>query len=412
MKALLVLCLLVSNIVAQENFGIKEKVNTFTENKIRHLLVKEFMSRLEKFKDLENNPKKYYKSLGLHPVEEKYLFKIFPKAAEAKLPKMTLSKTGEIRLTYNKQVAHFTLKDLKDRQVHIDGKTIKLPKRDFENFVDYYTEFNINVYDAFNKKTTRFNFLKTLHLIDSVHADEGSDYLNLPDWEEVPQYQRQGWDKNDATPNLYSDMEKKIERKFGKKAALAIRHNYRQTKQVLLASVMALAGDLELEEMANYDNKKVNLPKNLKKLYKHIDKIANVCDKERIETNGKFRNGSDATKMLTALDLVNEKINRLSSMGKAWWLEVDNLVWGRTSFHPNPDGKSYNICLVKRIQQIYYDKNLCSNMEKLTKCLVDFRTSGRVSENYLSDEQMDLLLENPLGKDYGQEDVLQWIQEK
>ncbi|WP_413699068.1 hypothetical protein ACLKMH_16160 [Psychromonas sp. KJ10-10] len=237
------------------------------------------------------------------------------------------------------------------------------------------------------------------------------DYLDLPDGEEVPHYHRKGWDRNDDVDNLYKVMENEIRDRFGYESYREVKHNIKQTKQVLLASLMANAGDLDLHQIANYENKKENLPANLKKLYKRIDDMANMCDEERVKTNGRFNNGSEATKMLTALDLTNEKINRLNSMGKIWWKEVDRLVWRRTSFHFDADAKSYNICRVERINKMYYDKNLCSNMEKLTQCLVDFRTSGRTSDKYLTDDQMDLLLDNPLGRDYGQDDILNWIQE-
>jgi len=236
----------------------------------------------------------------------------------------------------------------------------------------------------------------------------GEEYLSIPDGKSVPDYNREGWDRNDKVENLYKEEQEYSMRMYGFK----VNHNIRQTKQVLLAAVMAISSDIYLEYMANYRNKRTSIPKNLKTLYTKIGKMAASCDRERRETGGKFVKGSEATKMLTALEVVNEKMNRIESVGKNWWGEIDDLVWQRTTFHFNPDYKSYNICKVKRIREMYEDKRLCDNLEKLTQCLVDFRTSGKVSNTRLNDEQMDLLIDNPRGRDYGQDDILNWVQEK
>ncbi|PIK15271.1 hypothetical protein [Halobacteriovorax sp. JY17] len=398
MKIILTLFLTLSvfSSLAQENFGIKEKVDRLVSRKITDIYSKEIVSRIENYNALRANPREYFESVGIESSEIEAAFKIFPELTKNSLPELIIRKSGILVLRDRGNVVKFTFKSLASREVYINGVKIKTPKMTKYKFGQFFKDFSDNMYEGFNKKTTFMMFINSLSLIPSVHAQE-SDYLNLPDGEEVPHYHRKGYSPKDKIiDNLYSD------EKF--------RHNVKQTSQVLLAGIMALAGDLELEQVANYENKKENLPANLKKLYKHIDKLANMCDEELAKPESKlFTENNDATKMITALDRINEKINRLDSMGKSWWNEVDRLVWRRTSFHFDADAKSYNICHVERIKKIYEDKNLCGNMEKISNCLIKYRSTGRVSEKTLTDDQMDLLLDHPLGRDHGQDDVLKWI---
>lgn len=390
--------LLIFSALGQEDFGIKEKVDRLVSRKITNLYSKEVVNRIKNYNKLRTNPKKYFESIGIAAVEISAMFKVMSELKTKSLPELIIRESGILTLRDKGSVVKFSFKSLADREVYINGVKVKTPKMTKYKFGQYFSDFSESMFEGFNKKTSFVNLLNTLTFIPTVHADEGSDYLNLPDGEEVPHYQRQGYSPKDKIiDNLYSNA------KF--------RHNVRQTSQVLLAGIIALASDLELDEMANYENKKVQLPKNLKILYKHIDKLAKMCEEELLRPESKlFSEDTEATRMITALDRINEKLNRLDSMGKAWWNEVDTLVWTRTSFHFNPDAKSYNICHVERIKQIYEDKNLCGNMEKISNCLIKYRSTGRVSDKTLTDDQMDLLLENPLGKDYGQDDVLKAIQ--
>lgn len=403
---ILILLLFVSTSFGQENFGMREKVNSFAEKEVRKILTDEFIRRLDKYKQLESNPKEYYNSLGLTAKEKETFLSYFPKALKENLPKITLNKAGLITLTYKDETAHFSFSDLSKNQIYIQNTLVKLPTGDIKNFTQYFNMFNENMYQAFSNKTTFIKVLNIFSLVPSVQAE--SEYLNIPDRRSVPHYYKEGWDKEDDTPSLYKEEEEIAERMFG----FRIRHNIKQTKQVLLAAVMAINSDLELKTQANYENKKIALPNNLRILYNRIGKMAKMCDSERIETGGKFKEGSEATKMLTALELVNEKINRMESLGKSWFSEIDELIWMRTSMHFTPNVKSFNICKIERIREMYEDKNLCDNMNKLAQCLIDFRTSGKVSNTRLTDEQMDLVIDNPGGLDHGQDEILRWIQEK
>ncbi|WP_372654619.1 hypothetical protein [Halobacteriovorax sp.] len=407
MKFLIIL-LFLSNSFAQENFGMKEKVNSFAEKEVRKILTNEFISRLDKYKKLEKKPKEYYNSLGFTEEERKAFFKFFPDALKEDLPSITLNKAGLITLTYKGESAHFSFSDLAKSQVYIKNKLVKLPVGNVKNFTEYFNIFNENMYKSFNEKSVFFKALELIIPNASAQTISGEEYLSIPDGKSVPEYNREGWDRNDKVENLYKEEQEHSMRMYGFK----VNHNIRQTKQVLLAAVMAISSDIYLDFMANYKNKRTAIPNNLKTLFTKIGKMAATCDEERRETGGKFVKGSEATKMLTALEVVNEKMNRIESVGKNWWGEIDDLVWQRTTFHFNPDYKSYNICKVKRITEMYEDKKLCDNLEKLTQCLVDFRTSGKVSNTRLNDEQMDLLIDNPRGRDYGQDDILNWVQEK
>jgi len=232
-----------------------------------------------------------------------------------------------------------------------------------------------------------------------AHAMSGSEYLSIEDVYSVPIFKRQGYSKEDKIiDNLYDNSD--------------YNHNRRQTMQVLLASIMALNSDLDLNFQANYKEKKKNLPENLKKLYDRIDELANSCNsfKDDPARSGDIGSYNQAGQMLTALDRVNEKMNRIESVGKRWWGDINELVWQRTSFHFGPDAKSYNICRVKRISEIYEDKRLCNNLDKITNCLIEFRSSGRVSDKTLTDAQMQLLIYNPRARDHGQEDLIRWIE--
>ncbi len=398
---------------AQENFGIKDKVENYLKVNTERIVGDEILSRINKYKKLESDPKKYYESLGLTDSELKGFYKLFPGILKENLPKITLNKAGLLKLTYKDQSAHFTFSDLGKGHVYINNVLVKLPSDDVKSFPEYFNSFNKNLREATSKKTTFLNIIRSFSLISSANAqtiiyyDEYVDesdlpkknYLDYKDGDDIPHYHKDGYDPKDKVDkNLYDDTD--------------FAHNVNQTKQILLAAIMAISNDIKLYSEANWANKKKNLPSNLKILYGKIDRMAKSCDKERLETNGKFREGSDTVKMLTALDLVNEKINRLDTMGKDWQSEVDELVWRRTSFHVDFNGKSFNICKSKKMKSIYFDPNLCSNLNKITQCLIDFRTSGKVSDKRLSDKEMDLLLENPTGRDYGQEDILKWIQEK
>ena len=398
MKLFIVL-LFITSTFAQENFGVREKVNAYTEREIRKVLSKEFIQRLNKYKNLENNPRKYYESLSLSESERKSFFKLFPKAIKEDLPKITLTKSGIITLTYKNETSHFTFSDLAKNQVYIKDVLVKLPVGDIKSFTQYFNIFNKNMNDAFSKKITFIKVLNFLNPVTHVHAMSGSEYLAIPDGDELPIFKRQGYDKSEKiVNNLYDDTD--------------YRHNIRQTKQVLLAAIIAISSDLNLDFLANYDEKKKNLPNNLKMLYDRIHELASSCNnfKNDPSRKGDFASYNKASKMLTSLDLVNEKINRLESLGKDWWGEIDRVVWSRTSFSFNPDAKSYNICKVKRIAEIYEDKRLCGNLDKITNCLIEFQSSGRVSNKRLNDAQMDLVIENLGGEDYGQDDVIRWIE--
>lgn len=383
----------------QENFGIKEKVNRMVGRKLTDIYSKEVVRRIENYNNLRTNPKKYFESVGMDAKVIEGLIKNLPELKTRSLPELVIRKSGIAILRDRGSVIKFSFKSLSKREIYINGIKVKTPKMEKDHFNKYFKNFNQNMYKAFNEKTSFINILNLINPILSVHAE--SDYLNIPDGREVPHYQREGYDPNEFVyDNLYDDTE--------------FKHNVKQTKQVLLAAIMAISSDLELSFMANYRNKKKELPDNLRKLYERIDQLANSCNnfKNDPSRKGDIESYNEATKMLTSLDLVNEKMNRMESLGKSWWGEIDDLVWMRTSMHFNPSAKSYNICKAERIKQIYEDKNLCENMNKITNCLIEFRSKGRVSDKRLSDEQMDLLIDNPRGRDFGQDDILNWIQEK
>ncbi len=382
----------------QENFGMKEKVNGFVEKKITNIFNKEVLKRLENYNNLRENPRKYFSSIGISSVEMDALIKIFPELKTRSLPRMIMRDSGIFTVRDRGSVVKFSFKSLAKSEVYINGVKVILPDMKSSSFGEYVKSFNSNMYKAFNKKTSFLYFLNSFKLISSVNAQE-IDYLDIKDGDDVPHYHKMGHDPSaKIIKNLYDDSE--------------FAHNVNQTKQVLLAAIMAISNDIKLFSDANWENKKFNLPNNLKILYGKIDKMANLCEKESINTNKKFNNPGPATEMLTALDLVNEKINRLDTMGKDWKSEVDDLVWRRTSFHVDFNAKSFNICNDERIKKIHYDPNLCSNLDKITQCLIDFRSSGRVSEKRLDDSLMDKLLENPTGKDYGQDDIIDWVKEQ
>ncbi|WP_372654618.1 hypothetical protein [Halobacteriovorax sp.] len=385
----------------QENFGIKGKVDRLVGRQITSIYSNEVIARIENYNKLRNTPKKYFESIGMNPQEINGLIGALPELKTRSLPELLIRKSGILILRDRGSVIKFTFKSLGKREIYINGIKVKTPKMVDEKFNSYFKSFNENMYSAFNKKTTFIQILHLLNPIVSVQAGAGEDYLNIKDGTEVPHYNREGYDRSDKEiHNLYDNTD--------------FNHNVRQTKQVLLAAIMTISSDLELSFMANYRNKKQELPDNLKKLYDKIDKLANSCNsfKEDPSKIGDVASYNQASRMLTSLDLVNEKMNRIESVGKNWWGEIDDLVWQRTSFHFNPDAKSYNICKVDRIREIYEDKNLCDNMDKITNCLIEFRSSGRVSDKRLTDDQMDLLIDNPRGRDYGQEDIMKWIQEK
>ncbi|WP_417334830.1 hypothetical protein [Halobacteriovorax marinus] len=397
MRTLLALFLTLSLFSAsgQENFGIKGKVDRLVSRKITEIYSKEVIKRVESYNKLRHTPAKYFEQIGMGPAAVESFLKAFPESKSRSLPELIIRESGILILRDRGNVVKFSFKSLSKREVYINGVKVNTPKMVNSDLDQFFKEFNQNMFDAFHKKVSFIDVLSNI-FIQSVYAQE-SDYLQLPDGKEVPHYRRKGYDKTKKPLlSLYKNDN--------------LDYNVNQTNQVLLASIMAISADLELNDMANYRNKKVNLPANLKKLYKKIEDLANTCHSESVSTKGKFVEGSEATKMLTALDRVNERINRLENMSTLWWQELDELVWNRTSFHFDPDSKSYEICKVERIKEIYYDRNLCENMDKITDCLVAFRSSGRVNEKTLTDDQMDLLLENPAGRDYGQDDVLRWIQ--
>ncbi|ATH07485.1 hypothetical protein BIY24_05865 [Halobacteriovorax marinus] len=406
MKFLITLFFLVSQIYAQENFGIEEKVNSVAKRGVRRILVQDFIAKLEKFRNHENKPKEYYESLGLNKRELGLLLGATPIVLKNNLPKMSLTKNGIITFTYKNKTASFSIDDLNKHQIRIEGRVVALPSYEIKEFDKYILDFHKNIAKAFPKKVSLMNLFNELFLIQSANAQyysaeemSGEEYLNLPDNRDVPYFSRKGWEKDKPVIRaLYENSN--------------LDYNVNQTLQVLTVAIMAISVDLGLNDMANFRNKKKNLPENLKKFYKRIDEMATTCDKEKLETNGKFREGSDATNMLIALDRVNERINRLENMSTLWWQELNPLLWNHTSFRFDPDSKSYNICLVKRIKEIYHDPKLCDNLDKITKCLIAFRSSGRVIDKTLTDDQMDLLLENYGGRDYGEKDILRWMNEK
>ena len=395
----ILLTLLILPVSAQENFGIKGKVNRLVGRKMTAAYSREVVSRIETYNKLRHTPQKYFKSIGMSSKEIDMLVKALPELKVRSLPELIVRKSGILILRDRGSVVKFSFKSLSKREIYINGIKVKTPKMEAHKFNKYFKDFNKNMYQAFNQKTTFVDILNFLLPISSVNAQSGIDYLNIPDGDELPHYKREGYDKNDKEiNNLYDDTE--------------FKHNIRQTKQVLLAAIMAISSDLELDFLANYEDKKKNLPENLKKLFDRIGKLANSCDsfKNDPAKSGDFASYNEAGKMLTSLDLVNEKINRIESLGKDWWGEIDRLVWSRTSFHFNPDAKSYNICKADRITEMYKDEKLCENMDKITTCLIEFRSSGRVSDKRLTDDQMDLVIENLGGEDYGQDDVIRWIQ--
>ena len=398
MKLLIVL-LFITNTFAQENFGVREKVNSYAEKEVRKALTQEFARKLDKYKRLEKNPKKYYDSLALSEKERKSFYKLFPKALKEDLPKITLSKTGVVTLKYKDGTAHFSFDDLANNQIYIKDILVKLPVGGSKTFTEYFNIFNKNMYKAFTKKTTFFKVINFLNPIPVANAMTGSEYLNIPDGEMVPKFKRQGYDKRDEiVHNLHDDTD--------------FKHNVRQTKQVLLAAIIGLHSDLDLHRFANYQNKKQYLPANLKMIYDRIHELASSCNNFKTDTSrsGDLANYNEASKMLAALDVVNEKMNRLESLGKDWWAHMNRLVWTRTSFTFDPDAKSYNICRVKRISEIYEDKRLCDNLDKITHCLIDFRSSDRVIDRRLNDDQMYKIIDSSALEEYGQDDVIKWIE--
>ena len=401
MKLILTMLLTLSifSSTAQENFGIKGKVNRLVGRKMTAIYTDEVVRRIESYNTLRHTPKKYFESIGMSKREIDSLVTALPELKVRSLPKLIIRKSGILILRDRGSVVKFSFKSLGKREIYINGIKVKTPEMKSRKFEKYFKDFNKNMYTAFNQKTTFVDILNFLIPISSTNAQSGIDYLNIPDGDEVPHYKREGYDKSDKeVNNLYDDTD--------------FKHNIRQTKQVLLAAIMAISSDLELEYWANYVDKKKSLPGNLKKLFTRIDKLASSCEsfKNDPSKSGDFASYNDAGRMLTSLDLVNEKMNRIESLGKDWWSEIDSLVWKRTSFHFNPDAKSYNICKADRISEMYKDEKLCENMDKITNCLIEFRSSGRVSDKTLTDEQMDLMIENINGKDYGQDDVIRWIE--
>lgn len=346
-----------STLIAQEDYGIRKKLNEYSMQEISSVVIKSINRSFIEYKKHRITPKAYVDKVFLENENEKQIVhKYFEKTLSRPLANFYVNKKSQFVFKEKGVVLKFTLKQLFKSKVSINGKIVKIPTG--KTFEETIFLLNSEIQNSLDSKKQTSNFT----LINSVYADEAE----LDDRKVDSLYKSDKYVKN-------------------------------QTTQGLMLSLLLLYKDIGITESGFISNRK--LKKNLVNYYNKISELAKSCHEEKVDTNGKFRPKSQVVKNLKAIDLVNEEIHRKDMMRTDWSSEINVFVWTRLKYTFKETRKSYNICKNNALKKIYADDMLCKNLEKLTDCLVAFRSSGKISEKRMEESEMSDLFSEDKGID-------------
>jgi len=350
-KYLAIISLLFSGpLLAQEEYGITEKVKNYSVQEISSAMIKSINRSFVDYNKYRKTPNKYLEVV-LGKQDKLVIQKYFESSLKRPLPKLQMNKKSEFVFKQNNYVMKFTLDQLFKSTISINAKMVKVPTG--KSLEETIFLLNSEIQNAVNtrKSTSSFSLIESTYATDSDLDDK-------------------------KVKSLYN----------------SDRFVSHQATQGLVLSLLLLYKDIGVSESGFIANRR--LKKSLINFYNHISKLAKSCTEEKENTNGKFKSQSNVVKNLKAIDLVNAELHRKNMDRKEWSREISVFVWTRLKYNFKDPRRSFNICKSEPLIKVYKDANLCKNLEKLTNCLIAFRSSGKISETRLDETEMSNLFTN------------------